>query len=79
MPLFTYACPDHGDMDELQTAPKTHIRCPECKKKAWRVYRPAAKHVVTFRDGWSMSAGRNFSTKRERDNYLAETNTRLVR
>ena len=69
--LLEFRCPEHGVWEELCKDRPKFRRCPECNipcKPLW----PTFRTVVTFRSGWQPAFGRNFDTKRELDNAVAE-------
>ena len=54
------------------------MRCPKCRERSALVPSNTQKHRITFEAGYNNSAGRSFSTKRERDNWLRETGRVLL-
>ena len=78
MPFFDVLCADHGEQETFSQAP-ADLGCPICNKPVKRVWSAPPKAVIEFRDGWDMGAGRNFYTKRERDNWLVENGKRKMR
>ena len=95
MPLLDVICEQHGVSEVLvdhrslgsPAALATELRCPTCLKpvrRNWMISRgrPGStqpRPVLDFRDGWDMGAGKYFSTKRQRDNWISETGKRRVR
>jgi hypothetical protein len=76
MPLFDVICKEHGSHEVLGEL--TRLRCPVCKGEVTRKWSGGLKVVVNFRSGWDMGEGRNFYSKRERDNYLGKVGARKV-
>lgn len=77
MPLYDYRCPIHGDWEDLAPAFKAAApaSCPQCALASPRIYRPPAKHRVSFRAEYHHGAGRHFNTKREFHTWCDETGT----
>lgn len=85
MPLREYRCEKCGTRVEdlfWNEYPRS-IRCPRCGGKAvYRICdtkyeklgdRQPKRFKVDFRDGYDIGAGRYFSTKRDRENWMRET------
>lgn len=78
MPFFDVQCAEHGKQETFSHTP-ADLRCPLCDTKAKRLWSAPPQFVMEFRYGWDMGAGRNFYSKRERDNWLSENGKRKVR
>lgn len=78
MPLFDVSCPAHGQQEVL-AKDSSSLACPVCGSRVERAFSSPPVFRMDFRSGWDMGAGRYFSTKRERDNWIAEAGTRKIR
>lgn len=78
MPFFDVQCAEHGKQETFSQS-SADLECPVCEKPSKRLYTAPPRAIVEFRDGWDMGAGENFSTKRDRDNWLAAHGKRKVR
>ena len=87
MPRLDVTCEQHG-VSEIWVATKTlgspaalatEMVCPVCFQPAKRKWSAPAVAVIDFRDGWDMGAGKYFSTKRERENWISSKGKRRVR
>jgi putative FmdB family regulatory protein len=78
--IYRFACPRHGDFEEIRSikAFTRELKCPECGRVSSLVIAPPGKHRVDFREGWNGGAGKNFATKRERDNWMREKNVEFA-
>jgi hypothetical protein len=71
MPLFDIICEEHGKQEVLSSSSDS-LDCPLCKRTPRRLWtKDVMKIVIDFTPGWDMGAGRNFSTRSERDNWVA--------
>ena len=77
MPFFDVLCAEHGRQETFSHSP-ADLRCPLCEHGAKRVWSAPPRAIIEFRDGFDMGAGRNFSTKRDRDNWLSANGKRKV-
>lgn len=75
MPIRIYKCPFCGkELQELHFGVyQNRIKC-ECGHFARHKWTPPGLIKMDFRPGFDIGLGRNFDTKRERDNYLARHN-----
>lgn len=78
MPFFDVMCAEHGEQETFSHTP-ADLRCPICNEIVKRLWSAPPMAIMEFRYGWDMGAGRNFYTKRERDNWLTEHHMRKVR
>lgn len=78
MPFFDVICADHGRQETFSHSP-ADLRCPLCDLLAKRVWSAPPRAIIEFRDGFDPGFGQYISTKRERDNLLAQKNWRKVR
>lgn len=78
VPFFDVLCAEHGKQETFSLTP-ADLCCPLCSIPAKRVWSAPPKAIVEFRDGWDMGAGRNFYSKRDRDNWLVQNGKRKVR
>ena len=75
MAIREYRCETCGKKTEKlywNDYPK-EITC-ECGEKAHYIFSAPGAVWVNWRPGYDVGLGRHFSSKRERDNYLAENN-----
>jgi putative FmdB family regulatory protein len=87
MPIRAFKCDSCGKtVDELYWSkyPKS-IKCPNCEGRAtyrfvdthyerWGDRQPK-RYKFMFRDGYDPGAGKYFSTQKDRDTWLRETNS----
>jgi putative FmdB family regulatory protein len=71
--IYEFACDECKNVfEKWQSMEEKHeASCPECKRKARRIYHPNAFRF-DFNYGWDPGAGRYFDSARQRDNHLAE-------
>jgi hypothetical protein len=73
MPYFDVLCPTHGKQEVFGS-----VGCPLCSDPVKRLWSNPPKIVVDFTAGWDPGAGRVFSTKRERDNWVSSKGIRRL-
>ena len=78
MPFFDVLCAEHGQQETFSQSP-ADLRCPLCDLPATRVWSAPPVAVMEFREGWDSGAGVHFSTKHDRDNWLAANGKRKVK
>lgn len=78
MPRFDVLCPEHGVQEVFGRDPD-HLGCPLCSSSVKRVWSRPASFRIDFTEGWDPGAGKNFATKQERDNWVAESGSRRIK
>lgn len=80
MAIYPYRCDKCSrDLEVMQSPQEAHeATCPSCGDRCRRVYTTFGISV-DFRDGLDVGAGRHFNTKRERENFLSQSNLRRVK
>jgi hypothetical protein len=78
MPIVDVRCDEHG-IQEIFASSLSRLSCPLCQKQAKRVWTAPATYRMDFRSGWDMGAGKNFYSKRDRENWISTSDSRRIR
>ena len=79
MPIFEFSCECGERAEEIQGANEEHALTCKCGKPMRRLFSAGQKIKIDFTPGLDVQAGKVFTTKRERDNFLAEKNWERIR
>lgn len=79
MPIYDYKCDCGRKVEELQGINAEHVMTCICGKKMSRVFGGGQAIRIDFTPGFDIQAGRDFATKRDRDNFLAERNWERIK
>ena len=79
MPLYEYKCETcERNYEVFQKMDRKHYyKCPECGKRARRVYAPTP-FKFDFKYGWDAGLGKYVDTKKERETIMREKNLERV-
>lgn len=76
MPLVDVHCENHGKQEIFTSGA---LSCPECGGPVKRIWSRGATFRMDFRSGWDMGAGKNFYAKKDRENWIRESQSRRIK
>jgi putative FmdB family regulatory protein len=79
VPIYQYKCECGNAVEELQGINAEHVFTCSCGKQMKRIFGGGQAIRIDFTPGFDVQAGKNFGTKRERDNFLAERNWERIK
>jgi len=80
MPYFDVFCESHGNQ-EVQAKDSSQLSCPVvgCRREVKRMWSAPPTHRMEFRSGFDMGAGEYFNSRRDRENWIAASDSKRMR